>query len=181
MKYFAYGANMYTPHLMMHAPQVLFLGIAKLKGYHLYFHKLGNADESGKCNIVQTRDPNHVVYGVLYDVPARHRCVLDKAEKLGYGNQDITLKVYPVQKSGLSGYVESGEGIYAFTYVAHKERVREHLVPFTWYKELVIAGAREHGLPESYINELKHYEAVQDPDPQREAQHIQQLVSDVLP
>ena len=36
--------------------------------------------------------------------------------------------------------------------------------PYTWYKALVVAGAKEHGLPASYIAGLETAEASEDPD-----------------
>lgn len=167
MKYFAYGSNMHMPHLLAQIPQATLLGMAKLKGYQLFFHKLGHEDGSGKCNIIPVRHGDHEVYGVLYDIPPGSRYVLDRCEKLGYGNHDMTLKVFPVQKTR-HGYLENTEGVFAFTYIAHKEQVRDNLMPFTWYKNTVILGAKEHGLPESYIRKLETYVAIPDPDIKRE-------------
>jgi hypothetical protein len=41
------------------------------------------------------------------------------------------------------------------------------LRPYHWYKALVIAGAREHGLPASYRSRLELVVTVSDPDPER--------------
>lgn len=180
MRYFAYGSNMCSLHLKQQVPDAQSIGIAVLKGYQLMFHKLGNLDGSAKCNIVPARDPEQRVYGVLYDISPRSRYILDKAERLGYGNHDITLKVYPVHTDAC-GLIEEAEGIYAFTYIAHKERVRDDLVPFTWYKELVIAGAQEHHLPESYVDKLESCAAIPDPNQKREALYHSTLEQMVLP
>lgn len=181
MRYFAYGSNMYSQHLLQQVPDAKPIGIACLKGYQLFFHKLGNLDGSGKCNIVPVRNPSKVIYGVLYEISPRSRYILDKAERLGYGNHDITLKVFPVEQQENGLLKESSQGIYAFTYIAHKERVRDDLAPFTWYKDLVVAGAHEHHLPESYVDVLESCVAIQDPNPQREALHQQKLDHVVLP
>lgn len=177
MKYFAYGSNMHVPHLLKQIPDATVLGIAKLKGYQLFFHKLGHDDGSGKCNIIPVRHGSHEVYGVLYDIPPRSRSILDRAEKLGYGNQDMTLRVIPVHKSEHE-YLENPEGVFAFTYIAHSARVRDNLMPFSWYKNTVILGAREHDLPESYIRELEQYVAIPDPDLNRDSLQQRQLASE---
>ena len=177
MKYFAYGSNMHTPHLLQQVPDATVLGIAKLKGYQLFFHKLGQEDGSGKCNIIPVRHGSCEVYGVLYDIPPRSRYILDKAEKLGYGHQDMTLKVTPLLPH-TQGYLESPEGVFAFTYIAHSGQVRDNLMPFTWYKNTVLLGAREHHLPEEYIRELEQYVAIPDPDITRESLQQRQLESE---
>jgi hypothetical protein len=41
------------------------------------------------------------------------------------------------------------------------------LRPYHWYKALVIAGAREHGLPPSYRSRLELVVTVSDPNPTR--------------
>ncbi len=44
-----------------------------------------------------------------------------------------------------------GEQKLAFTFVADTDRIDGWLYPYTWYKRLVLAGAREHGFPGEYI------------------------------
>ena len=54
------------------------------------------------------------------------------------------------------------------TYIARTDRVDNSLQPYTWYKEFVVRGAQQHGLPPEYINQLKTVEAIADPDEARE-------------
>lgn len=42
--------------------------------------------------------------------------------------------------------------------------------PYDWYRDLVIAGAREHGLPPEYIQALEAVPAIKDLDVRRAAQ-----------
>ena len=44
---------------------------------------------------------------------------------------------------------------HAFTYHANPARIDAALRPFDWYKDYVVRGAREHGLPADYIRELE--------------------------
>ena len=134
------------------------------RGYKLLFHNRGSTDHSGKCNIVPVKDPANEVYGVLYEIPPRERYLLDKDQGLGYGNQEITLKVFPENADNPDLPLA---GVFAFTYIAHKDNVFEDLVPFSWYKELVISGAKEHLLPADYIHHLEQFSSSQDPNVHR--------------
>lgn len=162
--YFAYGEKMFSPQLYNAVPHATCLGVAKVIGYKLFFHNRSHEDASGKCNIVPVADLSSEIFGVLYNIPLGERHLLDKSESLGYGNQEISLKVYPV--SAQLHHLSANE-IFAFTYVAHKDNVFEDLVPYSWYKELIICGAREHNLPANYIHQLEQYACAQDPNLQR--------------
>lgn len=174
MKYFAYDDKMFSPLLETVIPDIHCLGIAQLQGYKLYFHKRGTHDHSGKCNLMKTHSKDDVVYGVVYEVLAREKHVLDKSESLGYGNQEITLKVEPE-----SFVLDNNAPCYAFTYVANKENVFEDLVPFTWYKNLVVSGAKQHQLPLSYVHFLEQIASTQDPNAARETKHKRFLESNI--
>lgn len=160
MKYFAYGEKMFSPNLLKIAPGAVYSGAAKLMGYKLCFHSRGQNDFSGKCNIVPVKDPASEVYGVLYSLTSEEKCLLDKEQSLGWGNEAINLRVFPLNRL-------SAEGEFVFTYVAHKDNIFEDLVPFTWYKETIIEGAKEHHLPENYIYSLQQIASMQDPNIQR--------------
>lgn len=41
------------------------------------------------------------------------------------------------------------------------------LRPYHWYKAFVVAGAREHGLPEHYLRILETVQSIEDPDSKR--------------
>lgn len=159
MKYFAYSEKMFSHHLNHIVREVICLGVVKAIGYKLFFHNRGIDDFSGKCNIVPVNDLSQEVYGVLYEIKEEERYLLDRSEGLGISTQEIILKVYPVNTQE--------EGVFAFTYVAHKDNVFEDLVPFSWYKEMVISGAKEHQLPENYIHHLEQYACSEDPNVQR--------------
>jgi hypothetical protein len=165
MKYLAYGEKMFSPQLLAVVPDAICLGVVKVMGYKICFHNRSVDDLSGKCNIVPVKNPACEVYGVLYDIQARDRYLLDKDQGLGYGNQEITLKVFPVKIQAPTH--SSGHGLFAFTYIAHKDNVFEDLVPFSWYKELVIRGAKEHALPPDYIHHLEQFSSTQDPNVHR--------------
>ncbi len=153
---FAYGSNMLSVRLRQRVPGARLVGTATLPGHALRWHKIAK-DGSGKCNIVAA-EPASVVHGVLYEIPAHEKQHLDRAEGLGFGYEEKDVLVEC--KTGM---------LKATAYVA--THIDEEILPFTWYKALVIAGAMEHGLPIAYVNELRAIEAKLDADAQRHALH----------
>ncbi len=154
---FAYGSNMLSTRLRQRVPGARLVGTAKLRAYALRWHKVAK-DGSGKCDIVPA-EPGSVVHGALYEIPAHEKQYLDRAEGLGFGYEEKDVLVEC--KTGL---------LKATAYVA--THIDESILPFTWYRALVIAGAVEHGLPIAYVNGLRAIDAKLDADAQRHAQHM---------
>ncbi len=151
---FAYGSNMLSARIRERVPGAQLVGIATLHGHALRWHKVAK-DGSGKCDIVAS-EPGSVVHGVLYEIPSHEKQHLDRAEGLGFGYEEKDVLVEC--KTGM---------LKATAYVA--THVDESILPFTWYRALVIAGAVEHGLPMAYVNGLRAIEAKLDADAQRHA------------
>ena len=161
MKYFAYGSNMLTCRLTAptRAPSAVACGVAALSGHTVRFHKVG-ADGSGKCTLVATGNVAAVAYGVLYELSDSDGAKLDRVEGVhtgGYTRCSVQIRL-------LDGGTTS-----AMTYVASDRYVDAACVPFDWYRDLVVAGAMEHGLPDQYINELTLIPAAPDPAAARAA------------
>jgi len=179
MKYFAYDDKMLTPIFQKILPDVRCMGAGQITGYNLLFHNRDQVDQSGKCNLVKVKDSSQVVCGVIYEVLPREKHLLDRAQRLGYGNQEITIKVMPLSsESSAKGALETP--FYAFTYVAHKDSIFEGLEPFSWYKDLVISGAKEHCLPDMYIHYLQAVEAAVDSNRERAEQSKQYMANQIL-
>jgi gamma-glutamylcyclotransferase (GGCT)/AIG2-like uncharacterized protein YtfP len=158
MKYFAYGSNMCTNWLRSRVPSCRFHAVGTLKGYVLKFHKR-SMDGSGKCNAFLTNDENDGVMGVIFELNEAEKPALDRAEGLGNGYHEIDVRVLTACGT-----------VTARMYVADPNAVDDSLAPYTWYKDIVVGGAREHGLPEAYIQSIETIgKARVDPDPQREA------------
>ncbi len=155
MRYFAYGSNMSSKRLRARTESARALGVYTLPGFSLRFHKVGK-DGSGKCDAFHTGDDADRVVGVLYDLDSADEAPLDRIEGLGWGYRKEQVRVH-----GRQGSVES-----AFTYCAI--RIDASLRPYSWYREHVLAGAREAGLPEDYVADLARQSAVRDPSPTRE-------------
>jgi hypothetical protein len=67
----------------------------------------------------------------------------------------------------------NGNRLRVLTYYATS--IDPHAKPYDWYRDLVVAGAREHALPNSYIEKLQSIEVISDTDPAREGRARQVL------
>jgi hypothetical protein len=126
-----------------------------LTHHELRFHKISNKDGSAKCDIFETGKQTQIVIGVVFDIPESEKPLLDKAEGLGngYETKDVAVELHN------SIIVE------AYTYYA--THIDPSLRPFDWYKQHVLAGAFEHGLPEDYVRAIHAIESIDDPDDTR--------------
>ena len=97
------------------------------------------------------------MYGVVYDLLGQEKPSLDKHEGLGRGYHTEEIRV--ITEDGETG---------AYTYVADDSAFDDSLEPYSWYKELVVEGAKRHSLPTKYIEQLECVNAVEDPDRERE-------------
>ena len=153
--YFAYGSNMSVRRLKKRVSSAKPLGMGWLPEHRLMFHKRSQ-DGSGKCDIVPSR--TCTVFGVLFEIDSGEEKNLDQCEGLNYG--------YLKRKCN----VQVGEGrcIPAFTYHADPTRVDDKLKPYSWYLNHVITGAEEASLPETYVQQVRLTERIQDTVHKRE-------------
>ena len=159
-RYFAFGSNMLTERLRVRCKDARPVGRAHVEGHRITFFKR-SADESGKAMIEQTDDSNDVVHGVLFDIPRHELEVLDKHEGVGKGYW---------RKAGFEVIEQiTKENVPAMTYMAEKSHIVAGLQPYDWYKALILAGAEQHGLPKSYIEDIRSMSALVDPDKDRRA------------
>ncbi len=146
-RYFAYGSNLSTQRLRERAPSARAIGRARLPRHRLRWHKLGR-DGSGKCFVECTGVAADDVWGVLFELDWRDKPKLDAAEGLGIGYFEREVRLA----------MDGGERL-ALTYYAKPDKIDPALRPRQWYKNHVLRGAREHGLPASYIAALERVEA----------------------
>jgi hypothetical protein len=162
LDYFAYGSNLHPRRLLARAPSLQFRCTAWLGCHRLAFHKRG-ADGSGKAD-VKTGNPDDRVHGAIYRISARDAARLDRIEGLGAGYLRKDVEV--VTPDGPTP---------VFCYQAMPAWVLPGLLPFSWYRELVVAGALHHGLPDSYVGRIRSTPCEPDPDPARAAAHRELL------
>jgi len=154
---FAYGSNMLEARIRERAPSAQSLGVAELPGYRLRWHKVGS-DGSGKCDIVKG-DEEATVFGVLFSIPAAEKSALDRAEGLGSGYAERKIVV-----SAQDAPVEAS--------VYYATKTDPSVRPYSWYKALVVAGAKQHALPSHYIATLEVTVVIEDPDRSRHSRNM---------
>ncbi|MBD8524829.1 gamma-glutamylcyclotransferase family protein [Pseudomarimonas arenosa] len=155
--YFAYGSNMLSRRLQApdRAPSALALAVASLPGHRLRFDKRGQ-DGSGKCDAEFSAVEQDCVHGVVYQIDPAHWPALDRAEGLGRGYRRAMVEVRSATQS-----------LQCLTYLATDKH--PDLLPFDWYKALVLAGAEQHDLPLDYRRWLHEVPCLADPDRARHA------------
>lgn len=87
---------------------------------------------------------------------ASEKYSLDRAEGLGEGYAEREVEI-------LSG----ARGVTAQAYYATDKDLT--LRPYNWYKAIVLAGAREHRLPDNYVAAIESVISIPDPDEKRAA------------
>lgn len=155
--YLAYGSNLLPERLRARVPSAHLSGIVRLRGWSLRFHKHGQ-DGSAKCDLLHTASAGDVAHGAVYEIAAEERVQLDKAEGLGCG--------YDLAWLDLEAFGR------VFLYRAAQTHVDERLKPFSWYRDLVEAGARFHRFPAAYVARIREVEALEDPDRERHGRNL---------
>lgn len=155
VNYLAYGSNLCTRRLVARVGEVEALGRVALPGYELVFSKRG-ADGSGKCTLLQSA--GREAWGVVYRLDHAARQVLDGIEGLGRGYD--------------AAWWELGDHGRCYVYLANPEALDATLAPFDWYRRLVLEGAREHGFPAAYQQQIAAVAATPDPDPDRSRRQL---------
>ena len=148
--YFAYGSNMHFGRMIERLSRVRFLETAILGEHTIRFHKLGR-DRSGKCNVVT--DPERHVAGAIYRLEAKAFSLLDRIEGSGYRRMPIVVRG-----------IRSARRYRANCYVAKTVAIEESLIPYDWYRDIVVDGARCLGLAGDYVEWLRSFPAQTDPN-----------------
>ena len=152
MLYFGYGSNMSRNRIEERLGRVERRGPASVPGWRLAFHKWSR-DGSGKCDAVFTGNPADRLWGALDRLSDHQMTTLDRLE-LGYDRRAVEVSC--------EGRIET-----AMLYVARDARIDPRLRPYRWYKDFVLAGARELGLPPEYIACIEEVTPLPDPCPGR--------------
>lgn len=157
LRYLAYGSNLHPQRLQQRVASARLLGTIALNGWQLKFHKRGQ-DHSAKCNIIQTDNTADVVYGAIYEMLRQEKQKLDKIEGLHAG-----YRLAQIETANIGP---------AFFYVAEQTYIDNMLLPFDWYKRLVLAGGRYHDFPATYLARIARVESITDTDKQRQQRNL---------
>lgn len=149
--YFAYGSNMLIQWLKVRCSSAEAIGNAQAQDYRLAFVKKSD-DGSGKATLLHA--PGSVTHGVLFRIPMKERSRLDSAEGKDYQRDD--------------GFMVAGISLPVTIYLAVPTAIDVNLQPYYWYRDLVRAGAKQHGLPTEYQDHLAIVAADVDSNATRE-------------
>ena len=127
----AYGSNMSLNRLLARLPNAKRIGVATVTGFQLTFNKKG----------FETSDAEDILYGVLYQLDASEKDILDEIEGERYDNKHITVTTM------------CGKKYDAYCYVANT--LDDALLPYDWYLKHVLTGALEAQLPPKYIQQIE--------------------------
>ena len=156
--YFAYDSDMHPAQLACRAPTFEAVGIGRLPGHALRFHKrLGEkGGNAGSGNAFLTGSDQDAVYGAVYRIATEDRAVVREpgGDAAGYDVINSTVEM------------ESGS-VLACLRIALPDWIDDTLIPYDWYVALVSSGARIHGLPAAYQRMLRRVKCVADPDRER--------------
>ena len=158
---FAYGSNMLLARLRERVPSSEIICMGILKKHVLKWHKLSK-DGSGKCDAEFTGKDIDEVWGILFKLKALEKIFLDKAEGLNNGYAEKKVEI-------LSDHGNMKAKLY---YATKKDPAAR---PYHWYKEIVVAGARENNLPNAYTETLESVDSIPDPDKKRAAENTKSL------
>jgi len=154
---------MSTPRLRYRVKSANPLGVAQLEGFMLRWHKKSK-DGSGKCNAFPA--DGKTLIGVVFEFDAKEQRSLDEAEGLGFGYSERKIDVR------LAGRPTS-----VFVFLADTRYIDDSLLPYTWYKDFVVSGAKEHRLPSEYTAAIEAQAAGIDPNPSREKHERAKVMS----
>ncbi len=159
IKYFAFGSNMHLARMRDRVPSSEFIAIGTLDNFSLKFHKR-SPDGSAKCSISPDTRGIHPVLGVIYRMKSTEKNYLDSCEDVGNGYEVKQLEVLDGKKNHS-----------VFTYCAQEPWIDDNILPYDWYKSLVIEGAKYFDFPKYYIANLKIQDTWLDQNRERVKEH----------
>ncbi len=144
--YFAYGSNLWSEQMAERTGPIPMdenrPRRAALPHYRLVFNMRG---EDGQV-FANIQCPGNGVLGVVYCCSPAALIRLDEYER-GYERRRVLVTA------------ENGERLEAFTYVAEPPHIVYGRRPAAEYVRRIVTGARQHGLPEVYIQEIEAQES----------------------
>jgi gamma-glutamylcyclotransferase len=142
--YFAYGSNLSTHRMQNRTGPILASRVARLKDYRLAFNNTDTAGVERYANIVPSAGA--LTWGVAYWCSPQAMAALDQyecVEEECYSREWVEVETL------------DGERLQAEVYVGGERFSVEEGRPNDWYLDIILLGAKEHGLPEDYIREIE--------------------------
>ena len=148
MLYFSYGSFLDSKTLRRHCPEAVYKGKAMLPNWEVQFNFLSRTYKGGVTGIEPATAK--LVRGVLYDVNDKELLHLDSIEGVPDGIY-YRQTIYVVD--------EFGKAVKAETY--RTTNPKGPFKPMKRYIDLMISGAKEHGLDLDYIRQLEAIETIE--------------------
>jgi gamma-glutamylcyclotransferase len=155
MNVFAYGSNMPIRRMCSRVAGATVVATGYVCHRQFAYHKRG-VDGSAKADAVFTGRGSDRIWGVVYRLAPDEKQILDRHETLGVGYDHEQVEVIAEERI-----------CQAWIYVARREAIDARLLPYSWYHKLVIHGAEQHRLPQPYIEQLRQFQSIKDPDAAR--------------
>lgn len=165
MKIFAYGSNMYSKRLYKRVKSAKYIDKGFVNKHKIAFHKKSK-DGSSKADCFYTGKTKDKTWGVIFEINPADRAELDKYEGLGEGYDLKTVNVHCENRT-----------LRADAYITNNNYIVSDLLPYDWYVNTVITGAKEYCLPQYYIDDLKKIKTVVDENEERSNMNSTTLVS----
>jgi gamma-glutamylcyclotransferase len=143
--YFAFGSNLSSERIRINNPSARFKSIAKLSDHQLDFNYFSKRWKGAAATILELENTH--VWGVLWELDMEHLNTLDKQEGVP--------RVY--NRKNVQVELEDGSTLPAYTYFLIKP-LEDDRRPSKVYLDVILKGAREHSLPQSYIDKLQDIE-----------------------
>lgn len=140
--YFGYGSNMSSTMMQEWCPNHKLIGKAQLIGWKLVFTRLSQRWKAGVADVIKSK--NDVVWGGLYEISESDLVALDKKESNGVNYQRIECDA-----------LADNQNYRAFSYVVIDKAV-EAIPTSPAYRDTMLRGARELGLPDNYISKIEN-------------------------
>lgn len=143
--YFAYGSDMNTEQLKLRVFRYEVLGVAVLEGFKLDFH--GHTFVWDSALETVSGEEGEQVWGVVYKLSSSDGQQLDSYMDVRLDGTGPYFH-YPAAVTDTFGNRH-------YVYLYRKNMLGAVLPPSKEYMNLIVEGAKQHGLPEGYVNKLK--------------------------
>jgi gamma-glutamylcyclotransferase (GGCT)/AIG2-like uncharacterized protein YtfP len=138
LPYFAYGSNMNLEQMALRCPGARMVGLVRKPGWRYLINQRGY--------VTALEDPDAETLGCLWELTEEHWAALDRYEGVAGGfYRRVDCEVLSI---------DSEEPVQSIAYRAANEIPG---TPTATYADVVIAGARQIGLPEDYLDFLESW------------------------
>uniref|UniRef100_A0A914H839 type I protein arginine methyltransferase n=1 Tax=Globodera rostochiensis TaxID=31243 RepID=A0A914H839_GLORO len=135
--YFSYGSNMLAERIHVHVTGAVFMTTAVLADFELCFFDRSERWHGAVASI--ERKPDTRVWGCVWRVPNSLAAELDKQE-CGYRRLDVDVTIHSIPPSPMR--------CRTYQYANPDRKLNR---PSPHYRQVIITGALEHGLPSAYV------------------------------